>query len=343
MAKRQNKSTPATPPASTTTPETKKPRRQTRPSGSRFFSAWQNQQLHALQFSLHRLWFNPVSTWITLATIAIALSLPTCMHLFLKNLETLTDDKREIPTITLFLKKSVNEQQAKDRAELLSELPEIQQVKVITRDEALADFRQITGFAETLETLDENPLPHVLVVTPKLDTLGDSDEALDRFSRKLKAYPEVDNVQIDIEWVQRLRTMLNIAERIVLVVSVLLGLTVLLVIGNTIRLDIENRKEEIKVTRLIGATNAYIRRPFLYGGVWFGLFGGVLSLAIVQLAFMFLIAPVEKLATQYGSTFSLSGLAPSMTINILVASVFLGLIGAWIAVGKHLRKAETSE
>jgi cell division transport system permease protein len=306
-------------------------------------SAWWNQQLYAIKFSLQRLWFNPVSTWITLATIAIALSLPTSMHLLLKNLQTLTDDKREIPTITLFLKKSVNEQQAKDRGELLSELNEVEQVKVITKDEALADFRKITGFAETLETLNDNPLPHVLVVTPRLDIIGDADEELDKFSRKLKAYPEVDNVQIDIEWVQKLRTIFNIAERIVLVVSVLLGLTVLLVIGNTIRLDIENRKEEIKVTRLIGATNGYIRRPFLYGGIWFGLFGGFLSLAIVQVAFMFLISPVQKLATQYGSTFTLSGLAPTTTLNILLASVILGFLGAWIAVGRHLRRAESGE
>jgi cell division transport system permease protein len=115
------------------------------------------------------------------------------------------------------------------------------------------------------------------------------------------------------------------------------------VIGNTIRLDIENRKEEIKVTRLIGATNGYIRRPFLYGGIWFGLFGGFLSLAIVQIAFMFLISPVQKLATQYGSTFTLSGLAPTTTLNILLASVILGFLGAWIAVGRHLRRAESGE
>ncbi|MBK8451743.1 MAG: permease-like cell division protein FtsX [Thiofilum sp.] len=340
MAKRQKN---ATPMPTNTTPETKKPRTQTRPSGSRLVSAWWNQQKHAMQFSLQRLWFNSISTWITLATIAIALSLPTSMHLLLKNLQTLTDDKREVPTITLFLKKSVNEQQAKDRAELLSELNEVYRAQVITRDEGLADFRQISGFAETLESLKDNPFPHVIVVTPKLDAIGELDEDIDRFTRKLKAYPEVDNVQIDIEWVQKLRTIFDIVERIVLVVSILLGLTVLLVIGNTIRLDIENRREEIKVTRLIGATNAYVRRPFLYGGIWLGLFGGILSLAIVQIAFMFLINPVQKLATQYGSTFTLSGLAPSMTLNILLASIILGLIGAWIAVGRHLRKAEMSD
>lgn len=311
-----------------------KPRHINQREGS--FTSWKNQFLHALGFSLKRLWFSPVSTWITLATIAIALSLPTCMHLLIKNLQTLTDDKREVPTITLFLKQSVTEQQALDRAELLSELPEIDKVRPIPRDEALESFKQISGFAETLETLEENPLPHVLIITPRLTLLGDLDLDVETFARKLRSYPEVDNVQIDIEWVQKLRTILNITDRIIWVVSLLLGTTVLLVIGNTIRLDIENRKEEIQVSRLIGATNSYIRRPFVLGGVWFGLFGGILSLVIVHISLLFLVNPVQKLAQQYGSSFTLSGVDVSMTLQILVASVVLGFIGAWLAVGKHL-------
>lgn len=139
----------------------KAPAKRNATAGASPLGAWLNQQFHAVQFSMERLWFNPLSTWITLAAIAIALSLPTSLHLLLKNLQTLTDDKREVPTITLFLKQTVTEQQAKDRAELMSELPEVDKVRVVTRDEALADFRKITGFAETLKTLDENPLPHV--------------------------------------------------------------------------------------------------------------------------------------------------------------------------------------
>ena len=314
----------------------KPPVRRNKVAGSSPLGAWLNQQIHAIQFSMERLWFNPLSTWITLAAIAIALSLPTSLHLLLKNLQTLTDDKREVPTITLFLKQTVTEQQAKDRAELMSEMPEVDSVRVVTRDEALADFRKITGFAETLDTLDENPLPHVLILTPRLDLLGSAELDINAFSSKLKAFPEVDDVQIDVEWVQRLRAILGIAERIVLVVSVLLGLTVLLVVGNTIRLDIENRKDEIRVTRLIGATNTYIRRPFIYGGIWFGLFGGILSLVIVHIALLFLIDPVNRLAQLYGSQFTLHGLDVLMTIKILLASSVLGIIGAWLAVGRYL-------
>lgn len=303
-------------------------------------SAWWNKHRNALTFSLQRMWINPVAMWITLAAIAIALSLPTSMHVLLTNLKTLTDDKREVPTITLFLKQQVTEQQAKDVAELLSERHAITNVLVRTRDEALQDFQNISGFAETIETLGENPLPHVLIVTPKLSLLGEQKMDVEDFAAQLKQVREVDDVQVDTEWIQRLRSILNIANRIILVVSILLGITVLLVVGNTIRLDIENRKEEIRVSRLIGATNNYIRRPFLYGGIWLGLFGGILSLVIVHIALLFLVQPVGELARLYGSNFSLSGVDVFMTLQIIAVSIVLGLVGAWLAVSQHLWQSD---
>lgn len=292
----------------------------------------------AISYSLSRLWQTPLSTWITLAAIAIALSLPASLHLLLKNMKTLTDDKREVPTISLFIKQDITEQHARDRGKLLEELPEIDKVILVPRDEALADFRQITGFAETLETLDENPLPHVLVVTPHMNLIGDPGLDMEKLASKLESYAEIDLVQMDIEWVQRLRGILHISERAIMVISFLLALTVLLVIGNTIKLNIENRKEEIEVTKLIGATSAYIRRPFLYSGLWYGLFGGVMSLVIVHLALISFVSPVNELAQLYGSNFIISGLGVKITLYILLASSLLGLIGAWIAVGRHLKK-----
>lgn len=305
-----------------------------------YLNKWWAHVRAAIAFSLKRLWFNPLSTWITLAAIAIALSLPTGLHLFLKNLQTLTDDKRQIPTISLFLKEVVTEQQAKDRASLLTELNAVDKVIFESKENALKKFGEITGFGDTLKTLDKNPLPHVLVVTPNLTLTGKMDETIKKLTQKLKSYPEVDSVQADIEWVQRLRAIILIAQRILMVVGSLLLLTVLLVVGNTIRLDIENRKEEIDVTRFIGATRAYIRRPFLFGGLWYGLFGGIISLVIVHFALMFLIPPINELSNLYGSHFTLSGLDFTMTFYILLISSFLGIIGAWLAVGQHLRKNE---
>lgn len=306
-----------------------------------FLGAKVTHHKEAVRFSISRLWQSPLSTWITLAAIAIALSLPSSLYLLLTNLKSLTDDKREVPTISLFLKQDISLQQARDRGELLEEMPEIDKVVLVPRDEALNDFRQITGFAEAIKTLDENPLPHVLVVTPHLKLIGDSGLDMGNLAKKLENFSEIDLVQMDIEWVKRLRGILNITERAILLISVLLALTVLLVIGNTIKLNIENRKEEIEVSKLIGATTGYIRRPFLYSGIWYGLFGGVISLVFVHLALLFLVSPVNELARLYGSSFSIRGLGLEITFYILLFSSLLGLVGAWIAVSSHLRNTNT--
>lgn len=307
---------------------------------SRRFTIWWNQQKQAIDFSLKRLWFNPISAWITLIAIALALSLPTSMYVLVKNLQSLTHNNQSVPTISLFLKPKVTEQQANDLAELVKSQPEVLTTTVVTREQALQDFKKISGLADTLKTLGDNPLPNIVIITPKLNDLGETDADLDGFSKRLKTYKEVEDVQIDVEWIQRLRAILQIAERIVAVVAALLGVTVLLVVGNTIRLDIENRKDEIRVTRLIGATNNYIRRPFLYGGLWLGLFGGVLSLLVVNIALLFLVEPVNKLSMLYGNTFNIGGIDLTTTLEVLVISSLLGLIGAWLAVNRYLWESE---
>lgn len=291
----------------------------------------------AISYSLSQLWHSPLSTWITLAAIAIALSLPASMHLFLKNLKSLTDDKSEVPTISLFLKMHISEQQARDRGELLEELPEIDKVVLKLRDEAWEKMTKDKGLPDVDKTLDKNPLPHVLVITPHIKLIGESGLNIKKLAKKLRGYPESHEIVMDLEWVLRLQKILQISERAILIISILLALTVLLVIGNTIRLNIENRKEEIEVTKLIGATSAYIQRPFLYTGFWYGLFGGVISLVLVHVALLFLVTPVNELAQLYKSGFSLSGLSIRTTFYILLVSSFLGLIGAWLAVGRHLR------
>lgn len=301
------------------------------------FTAWINHHKNSIKFSTARLWLSPLSTWITLAVIALALALPTGLHILLKNLETVADDEREIPTISLFLKQSITEQQAIDRAELFSEMPEIGNVHVITKDLAVDRFKNIKGFSETLETLGENPLPHVIIVTPELTLLGNLEMDMETFAKNLKNYPEVDDIQIDLEWVLRLRAIIHIAERVTLVIATLLAITVLLVVGNTIRLNIAGRKNEIEVTQLMGATNRYIRRPFLYEGVWYGFFGGIFSLVIVHFSLLFLVSPVQTLAGLYDSEFVISGVGILIVIKILLGSSLLGLVGAWIAVGQHLR------
>jgi len=179
----------------------------------------------------------------------------------------------------------------------------------------LEDFKKISGFTEAIETLNENPLPHVLVVTPYLDLVGTLDLDMKELERKLYTYPEVDLVQMDIEWVQKLQGILRIIERSIMVISILLALTVLLVVGNTIKLNIENRKKEMEVSKLIGATSAYIRRPFLYTGLWYGLFGGLFSLVLVHIAILSLVSPVNELANLYNSNYIIFSIS-TKTIHV---------------------------
>ena len=318
-------------------PSPKKPTKQQASSTSPLM-AWINQHRNSIHFSSQRLWLNPFSTWMTLAVIALALALPTGLHILLKNLSTIASDQREIPTISLFLKSSVTERQAADRAELFTEMPQISAANLVSKNEAVEEFKHIKGFSEILETLGENPLPHVIIVTPELNLLGNLEMDMEDFAKTLKNFPEVEDVQIDLEWVQRLRAIINIAERVTLVIAILLGMTVLLVVGNTIRLNISSKKEEIEIIQLMGATNRYIRRPFLYEGVWYGFFGGIFSLVIVHFSLLFLVSPVETLASLYDSTFVISGVGVMIMIKILLASALLGLVGAWIAVGRHLHQ-----
>ena len=159
----------------------KKPLAKPRPSSdhSRRFTIWWNQQKQAIDFSLKRLWFNPISAWITLVAIALALSLPTSMHVLVKNLQSLTHNNQSVPTISLFLKPKITEQQANDLAELVKSQPEVLTTTVVTRDQALQDFKKISGLADTLTTLGENPLPNIVIITPKLNDLGETDADLD--------------------------------------------------------------------------------------------------------------------------------------------------------------------
>ena len=303
-------------------------------------TAWINQHRNSIKFSSQRLWLNPFSTWMTLAVIALALALPTGLHILLKNLSSVAsnDGENRASTISLFLKPSVTAQRALDRSELLSERSEISSAKLITKDQAIENFKHIQGFKEILATIGGNPLPHVIAISPNLSVIAESGQTIEGFAKSLKNESDVDNVQIDLEWVQRLRAILNIAERVTLVIATLLGITVLLVVGNTIRLNISGKKREIEIIQLIGATNHYIRRPFLYEGVWYGFFGGILSLVIVHFSLLFIVAPVETLAKLYDSEFVISGVGIVIMLKLLFSSALLGLAGAWIAVGRHLQQ-----
>jgi cell division transport system permease protein len=211
-------------------------------------------------------------------------------------------------------------------------------VRVVTADEALLQFRSASGFGNALDALRDNPLPDTLVVTP---TVGASTpQGTEALRQAITAAPDVQTVQIDTEWVRRLYAMLDVLRRIIWLTAGLLGLGVVLVVGNTIRLDILNRRAEIEVMKLVGATDGFARRPFLYSGVWYGLGGGLLALILVAMAVGMLAQPVERLAGLYGSQFHLSGLKFGLGAAVLGISIGLGWFGSWLAATRHIRAIE---
>jgi len=312
-------------------------RRRRPAAGVRFGAYWVNH-LQALFHSLGRMVRNPVSSLMTVAVIGIALALPTGLHVILQNLQGMSSGWENTAQISLFLRRDIGAGQVDALMTRLQGMPEVAAVSRITPDEALAEFRQLSGFDAALETLGDNPLPMVLVIRPKLEF---NDPLLvETLLQRLRELPGVELAQLDMEWVRRLFALMDIGKRGVLVLGVLLSLAVLLIVGNTIRLAIESRREEIEVQKLIGATDAFIRRPFLYSGFWHGLGGAVVAWLLVNLSLMLLSGPVHRLSLLYDSSLELQGTGLAVTVLLLVSGMGLGLLGAWLAVGRHLRAIE---
>jgi cell division transport system permease protein len=301
---------------------------------------WLQRHAQVLLSSLGRLVRLPLSTLMTSAVIGIALALPVGLHVLIDNLQQLSGGWQQGANISLFLKQELSDEQATELADKLRRHQRIASIQVIGKAAALEEFRQLSGFGEAIEALDTNPLPVLLVVRPKAE-FSDAQGA-QRLVQELSLLPEADRVQLDLQWVKRLQALARIAQRGVLVLTSLLGLAVVLVVGNTIRLEIQHRHAEIEISKLIGATDSFIRRPFLYTGIWYGLFGGILAWLLVSLSIGLLSGPVSGLAGLYQSSFQLGSLGAGGTLMLLIGSAGLGLGGSWLAVARHLNRIEPS-
>ncbi len=299
---------------------------------------WLLRHLQVALASLGRLCRAPLATLMTTAVIGIALALPTGMHVALSNIQQLAGGWDGAATLSLFLKQGVNEQQAMQLANRLRAHPQLARVQLIDPDLALEEFQRLSGFKGALQALERNPLPTVLVVEPHQQQ--STPEAAEALMAEFNQLAEVDFTQLDLQWVRRFHAITEIARRGIMVIGLLLGLAVLLIIGNTIRLEIQNRKSEIEITKLIGGTDAFIRRPFLYNGLWYGLSGGIFAWLLVTLSLWTLSEPVERLAGLYQSEFDLSAIDCQTLGLLLLGSTLLGLFGSWIAVGRHLSSIE---
>ena len=291
-----------------------------------------------LTVSLLQMGRAPLASLMTAAVIGIALALPAALHVFLDKVQSLSNGWRESAQISMFLKADVSDEQAAQLANRLLGWNEIAKVDHITPTQAWEDFRRQSGLGDALGLLETNPLPGVLVVTPAQAYRLPSQAAL--LLDRLKVIEQVDLAQMDMEWVERLHGLVVLADRGVTVLAVLLAMAVLFVIGNTIRLSIQNRHAEIEVVKLIGGSDAFVRRPFLYSGMWFGLFGGLLAWGLVNGLLFILQAPVGHLAALYGSEYRLGAVDVHTTLLLLLSGPVLGLTGSWLVAWRRIRAIE---
>jgi cell division transport system permease protein len=299
---------------------------------------WLTRHLQSLLFAAGRLARAPLSTAFTVLVIAIALTLPTAFGLAILSVRDATGNFAEAVGMSVYFKQGVSLEQAQRLASNARQRGGVARVNVISAEDALKSFRVQSGFGAALDVLGDNPLPHALDVRPRPDAAGPAQ--MESLKKYFSAWPEVELVQVDSEWVQRLNAILDLLRRLVLGTSVLLGLGVLAVIGNTIRLEIYSRRAEIEVTKLVGGSNAFVRRPFLYTGLFYGLLGALLAALLVALGMYLLGEPVSRLATSYGSTFRLLTPGPREIGALLGVGMVLGLAGAWLAAARHLARIE---
>ncbi len=299
---------------------------------------WFERHLQTLVGSLGRLWQQPFATLLTVLVIGIALALPACLHVLVQNVRAASGGWSNALDVSVYMKQSAKLDETRQVAERIRKRRDVAEVTIVEADDALEEFRRNSGFGEALEALKDNPLPHALVVRPAEGFREASQVA--GLTEELRALPGVDIVQLDTEWVSRFNAILDVVRRVVFLAAGLFALGILVIVGNTIRLDIENRRDEIEVTKLVGGSDAFVRRPFLYNGVWYGLGGGVIAWLIVAIVILVLGEPVRNIAGLYGSSFSLQGLGNEGSLALVLGGIVLGWLGSFIAATRELRGIE---
>lgn len=299
---------------------------------------WLRHQAQNALAALGRLLRTPLPTLMTVAMLGVAIALPGGLFVVTINIKALAVGWERDAALSVFLVPSVVEADAERLAARLRERRDVAEVRVIGRDEALAEFRAYSGLEDVLAGLPGNPLPVVLSIVPP-PAAGDA-AALEGLAAALERLPETDLVRHDADWVHRFQALVELAQRGVSILASVLGLALLLIVGNTIRLEIENRRDEIRIQELVGATNAFIRRPFVYAGLWYGLLGGLVACLLVIVGLLLIQAPVSRVASLYQADFPLIGLSLPVLAAMLGTGTLLGYLGSWLAVTWHLRASK---
>jgi cell division transport system permease protein len=290
---------------------------------------------HGLFSSLGRLTRTPFTSAMTILVLSVAISLAGGFYIVVANIQQLTGNLQASNQMSLFLRDNISENSGMKLAEQLKQNPSVETVKFISKKQAMEEFKVNSGFGDALNALEGNPLPNVIVVLPK--NVLESNEDLQKLLTEFKQLTQVDFVQIDMQWVERVQTIMLIASRGVLLVGLLLGFAVTFITGNTIRLELHNRQDEVYISKLVGATLAFIQRPFLYTGFWLGFIAGFLGWLIITVMLLIVRNPVEKLSTLYNSSFELQFLSFSEFLLLLMSASLLAVLGSWAVLHYQLR------
>lgn len=312
--------------------------RQTRTAGGNFVDklhAYRDHHAHALFSSLGRLVATPFTSIMTIAVLAISMALASGFYIMVINVQQLTANLESSNQISLFLHDDVSTNSAAELANNIRQNPNVQTVKIISKEQALAEFKTYSGFGAAIDVLDNNPLPIVLQVLPK-NSLQDKQE-LERLLKTVEKLKEVDYAQVDMQWVERLQSIVEVVRCGTALFSFMIGIGVLFIIGNTIRLELHNRRDEVMISKLVGATNGFIRRPFLYTGFWIGFISGISAWFINAILMLILRQPVEKLSGLYEGDLHLVFLSFTETVELLTVASFLGIFSSWAVLIVQLR------
>ncbi|MDO2949049.1 permease-like cell division protein FtsX [Aeromonas simiae] len=305
----------------------------------RFVMYWVDHVRQAFA-SLGELWRYPLATMMTLGVLGVSLALPSCFHVLLKNAERVESGWQNSSQITLYLRKDLPQASIDALQERILMYPEVDRVEYLSRDQSLAEFREYSGFGDALDYLDSNPLPPVLIVVP--DIAWRTPNGASELLGKLNNESGVEQGKLDLQWLERLQGIIKLLRHTITGIAVLLLSAVLLIVGNTLRLNILNQRSEIEVLKLVGATDSFIHRPFLYTGVWFGVIGGMLAWWLTEVMVLWSEGVVSELAGLYESQFRLAGLGLVDGLNLILLGALLGLIASWFSVHRHIRDIEPS-
>lgn len=303
----------------------------------RLASAFQ-QHFQQIFISFSELWKTPFATLMTILVLGVALSLPSVFHVIYKNSEQVSSQWDKASEISLFLKKDISAQRVQVLINKLGLYEDIETVTHITSHQALQEFKEMSGFSKALNYLDENPLPDVLIVVPVEEAMNIAGSKL--LVAKLKRERDVDLVRVDIDWIEKLQAIFTIVFDVVIAIAILLLLSVLLIVSNTIRLNILNQRSEIEVLKLVGATNSFIQRPFLYAGIWYGLLGGLIAWLLTFSFVQWLQSGVVNLTGLYQVEFQISAMSLEEVGSLIAVAALLGFIASYISVKQYLVKIE---